>query len=361
MGDAERSLMRDAVASVLFAVLSWVPVARAQVASAIPEAETRHVEIWVHRPDGTPVVGVPIYVGGQYDGLPPITDSDGRAVFQRGIPDDWGFVPVGVSWTHRHRAAFPRVYPSIRDWQDEQKAQKVNYGELRYVRLPATGGIEATIVVRPAVTITGRLVDEDGRPLGGSMQARGGCVIPGGYADAETGAFAIHGVAAGDEAELFFNVSGHRLLSHIVAPATEDRDLGDVVVKTPSGPTGRVLVRVQRSGQSIDYVVPANGVTFVSMDGSTMYCGPVIGRDGYVFKSFAEEVPLTLPVGTYWLVPGLFLSMDWQIGILDGIRGGDAEITRTLQRVKVVEDELFEVTILTSDAASAIERLIPQE
>lgn len=323
--------------------------------------DARQVTITVQRPDGTPVAGVPILVGGQYEGLPPITDEEGRAVFQRDIPDDWGFVPVTVNWTHRHRTAFPNMYPGVPDWQNAWKAQKVNYGVFRHVRVRPGSDIEATIVVRPAITITGRLVDEEGLPLGGSMQARGGCVVPGGYANPETGVFVIHGVAAGDEAEIFFYLSDHRMISHVVAPATEDLDVGDIVVRSPEGPTGRVLVRVQRSGESLDYIVPANGVTFVSTDGMTMHFGMVVGRDGYVFKSFAEEVPLSLPVGTYWLVPGLFLSMDWQIGILDGIRSGDPEITRTLQRVKVVEDELFEVTIVTTDAASAIEKLIPRE
>lgn len=345
---------------------AWIAVAGVVLSvgvcfASVPEQSTRQVTITVQRPDGTPVPDVPILVGGQYEGLPPITDANGRAVFQREIPDEWGFVSVGVSWTDRHRTTFRDKYPTFLAWQDARKAQKVNYGDLRHVRVPATGDIEATIVVRPAITITGRLVDEEGRPLGGSVRARGGCVMPGARVDPETGAFAIHGVAAGERAELFVNVSGIPLISHVVAPATEDRDVGDIIVKSPTGPTGRVLVRVQRSGGSLDYIVPANGVTFVSMDGQTMFSGVVFGRDGYVFKSFAEEVPLTLPVGTYWLVPGMFLPFDWQIGILDGIRSGDAEITRTLQRVTVVEDELFEVTILTSDAASAIDKLFPRE
>lgn len=331
---------------------------RAVTLAAASAAEPKHVTITVQRPDGSPIADVPVFVGaGRF--IPLISSANGIA--ECDIDTDQAFFSVGVNWTAEHQKTYPGVYQrGMLDWQAAWKAQKLNYGNMQYVPVPSANGVSVSIIARPSVTLSGHLVDAAGQPVAALLQARGGSVLPGARAADDTGLFTIHGVAAELEAELFMLLSDGRVLSHSVLPALADQDLGDIVIPAwPTTSSGQLLVQVQRGAQPAISVVPANGITLVNHDASAMYSAAVIGQEGYVYKSHAEQVPLQLPAGTYTLIPGVFLAMDWQTAIIDAIRDGNSAITQSLPTVTIVEGELREITVSTSDVAVALEQVMP--
>ena len=340
------SRQRMALAGFLVAALSH--------GACASTPDVRHVLVSVEDANGAPVAGVPVFVAVE-SSTPLVTDAAGSAAADIEVPVGTTFVRTAVSWTQAHEAAYPERYArGFPDWQQEYISNKINYGSLQIVPIPASGDITISFIVSPAIAVSGRLVDVTGNPMRGSVHASGGSVPPGGRA-LDAGEFTIHGVLAGTDAELFIMVNDGRIIRHAVTPAFADRDLGDIVIPDPpSGPIGRVVGQVLPTSGPLASVVSANGIMWVSEDGTRIYTSPVSNMEGMVYKSLTEHVARAMPVGRYYAIPGMFIGLPWQIEILNAIADGDNSVTASLDEMLVVENELVEITIEAGDLMTAI-------
>ena len=213
-----------------------------------------------------------------------------------------------------------------------------------------TSEYDFEIAADPAVTVSGRVVDESGRPLGKyvTVQRHNGPLFR--VCDEDTGAFEFAGVEQGRAERLYIKWGTRGLWEFRDLPAEllqEDVDVGDIVLEDPPDETALAQVRLINT-ESLDPLMSVMDgrdlrVTLIRDDGGLVYDLRV--GTGLLHRSFGDEKNVTsIAPGRYYVSLGMISWCDfsWRLHneVLEGIQ----------PETPVLEFRAGETTTATIDA-----------
>ncbi len=283
------------------------------------------------------------YVGSSH---PPFTDDNGQAAVEAVVPASAASIDIQAV------AAVPQP-PRASTTRDavlrHNQLKRLHSFESSYP-VPLVAGQDhysLTISTKPAITISGRLVDADGQPFSsGTIKARScECTSFSKRDGPAVGTFELIGVPRGEPAQVIIINDGRvgRFLQLSAEQTQTDLNLGDIVLQPIVGASKARLQAEENPplpGRSRMYTV-------VSENAETIITVMVDNSDGSALTPWLEAGQGWLPPGRYYVIPNSigFGGDDSGWLLLDLIRAGRAAARSELPSFTAVANEEVAVTI----------------
>jgi hypothetical protein len=318
-------MMQQRLLRFFFVILSAcaAPVARLHGTQG-PQFETVQLTITVKTSAGVGIPDAPMEAMSDVQSRFQMTDATGQATFTIVKVTDENTITVRLT----HGGFTPLVPPELRATATQQYYAVRNAHAFKpcyLVTLKGTSPFAADIVTKPAVTVSGRILDGGGQPRSSALAPRSSNTFYS-IADSELGVFSLGGVTRGEPGELW--ISGDLTQAHVVPLTAEqlqtDLNIGDLII---ADTIRDATLELQMSNTSA-IVVPSKidiqrELCLVATDDAELH---TLGArdDGEVFITDLANQPLTaipIPAGTYYIVPGSFGRVSC-FALLESIRAG---------------------------------------
>ena len=285
-------------------------------------------------------LGVCTMISGELKGA--ATNAAGVATLSLNLPDKETRVPLQFRLGCGGKGAV------IRRVTSELVTRAVYWADVP----PGATLSELKIQLERAVKVSGRVRDDKGPVSRGSVSLRGYHAM--GYVGAD-GRFVLP-VKPNSQAEAHFHVDQGCIRSVPFTVKDADMDLGDIDV-------------ADLAGESVVRIMLADGKLLPPTHEDRRAVTTLISADGKVLRSFVNKNDTTVgntgpdslprvPVGTYYVTPGLFGNTP-SFKVLDRIRAGrQAELDKAgVPKITAVADKETSLTINLPEAEAAFDKL----
>ncbi len=322
---------------------------------------TVHVSVHDHEGRPVPAVGISSKLnvphGSRYVGSspPPFTNANGQAVVEAVVPASTTSIDIGIAAAVREPLTAPEIRGATTRLRDLKRIHSFQSG----YPVPLVAGQDQytlTISTKPAVTISGRLVDAQGQPLasGGAIARSCDCATGSNRSGPNAGAFELVGVPRGEPAQMVVLTDGRigRFLQLSAEQTQTDLNLGNIALAPIEGASKARLLATENPPMPGS----ARMYTVVSEDAATIMTVMVDAADGRPRTPWLEPGQGWLPPGRYYVIPNSigFGGDDTGWLLLDLIRSGRAAARSELPSFTAIANEEVAVTIDPVDTAAKI-------
>jgi hypothetical protein len=345
--------MRHLWIAALSAIIAMFTCGPAMSQQTIEPTRQLTIAVTVHSPDGDAVAGVPILVKEQRpEGVAFRTDDDGRASkilsIDARVQELTLYIAPGGEETVPDRVRNLEEHADLlRRWSFKPK----------YV-VPVKGGrCEVDITARPAVQVSGRLVDARGRPPAGCFVVPRDVASPllgRAFSKERPGEFTI-GVPKGTASEVWL-VADSQGVRRVIGPAEDSVQLGDVVI---AGVPGETTIQVDLEPPA-DRKGPARSggvmlVTLVSRNGERFFTGSATWPSPDLPAGFST--PFKIPAGEYYLISSSPVTEEWILSAVEAIRTTQNLGECGVPRIQIAEGENARTRIDPDEVRTAAMKL----
>lgn len=321
-------------------------------------SNTRPVDIAVEvlSQDGTAISGVPV--------LPRQVKFDPAAMRTNEKGNCSGFFSVEASATELTLIISPghtsRASTTIEGIEELRTLlSRWSFARRYVVPLEAERNLyQLKIIARPAILVTGRLVNARGEPQEASL------VIPrdvegpvGARVEGRPGGFAV-GIPKGARQELFFSTHDGEIICKEVPASDVDFNIGDVVIPDRVR-NATVRIVVKRPLPSDPRVPDTSGVYLVELisnDGRLVFAGTA--RNLRPSHPEDDSLPFAVPAGLYYVVLGSLLTDTDRIApILSAARDGVDLLSVGITQVFVTAGEETPILLDRDSALTAMAKI----
>jgi len=327
-------------ASVVTSMLVWVsPAARTFAEPLRPIT----VSVQVLTTTDTPVSDIPVLlVSSLGDVSGGASDNDGRVTIQGSVPVSdrvFGLLVSGGGDSVLSDADKNRLMGRMRVWVRAHCIQ----AERTIALVEGQDQYSVVLRVYECSTLTGRAVDSDGAAQIAIVANPWTLVEP----EEPSNPFTVRVPRGVASCLLIGTAQAMRFLRLTANQTATDGNLGDVAVPAPIE-----IGVIQVTATSFDQYAISNdlrevpGVTLLSLDGSS-----IVGANGRSTKDSVTGVrtvqisPVSVPTGTFYVLPGIFSGEATHRAVLDAIERNDAAALSVLPSVQVQSGGTTNVTI----------------
>lgn len=320
--------MNSIVASMVVFLVGYV--------RAAPPSSLRAITVNVSVTEaGQPLAGVPLLAKSGQAGVRGKTDEAGQAILVMNIPTTQQFVEVEMTPAPRSKGEAVEVFEA-RVAQERSLMRQHAFRRRYCVELTATADqYSLSVVSDPAISVSFD-VQRDGLP----WAERVTCIV----ADApllanalqQSGRIEMFGLRPNVTNTVFLVTNDWVVARQVIPASAIDIELPAVSIPryTREG-TVRITMQHQLTlNQEQDYA--PLGITLVSSDGSIILSFPCDYTTGIAYRNLAYVELPGVPVGTYYVAPGVFFGSDAQVRLVNDAAAGHNLDAAGVPKVTVV-------------------------
>jgi len=328
------------------------------IAAAV-SAQNADVELFltVETESGQPIVNAPFEAATLVQSAFAMTDSSGQATFDLTLGE--GETSVIVRMTHGGFA--PLVPPELKDEAISRfHTLRTAHSFKPYYIIGVDGEtVNATVNIQDAVTVSGRLVNEDETPRIGLLAVRDRVSFDQVFSH-EEGRFSIGGVPRGRAVEVWIggNTNQMHRIALTAAQTAQNVDIGDVPIADRAA-NGAATIRMENSDgltqPSKLLVQDSMGLVKVDDAEPHMFHVDKSGRATWT-NAASKQVPLLpVPEGTYYVTPGAYGDRAF-FALYEAVKAGrQAQLDAAgVPKITIVAGQTAELTFDAQAAHDAI-------
>lgn len=334
--------------------LVWVLSASMLACSAHAD-RTITVNATVLNAAGQPLDGVPLLVVTERDSFFGRTDSAGASSIQASVLDTENKIAVTFAITGDPTGTAEQVDADIARYT-EVVGLEAFPDEVPLPIDPNTTIYAVQLQGRPAIHVSGRIVDGSGQPVRGAVNVLGQASKP--VFVGANGAFTLQGVPRGDAVDLMLSLVRSNIVHpvRLEASATQsDVQLGDVQLAVPSG-MATTITMLNRQAVAGGLEDLSDSVTAMAADG-TLVGFYFVNSNGMAGSASGAATPVTLPAGTYYICPGNLDAQETPRRLWRAIRAGQDLTNSGVPGLVVTEGTPASITFDAAAAVAAVRAL----
>jgi hypothetical protein len=271
------------------------------VGNVVPSNRTITINVQLRKENGEAIAGVPIRAMLRGNGALSKTNASGDVSLVGEVDTSATSCLVCLTAKSPEQGVLDQL--NDRDRFDEVTTQSAFRQYYKVALIATEDTYLVQIVGYPAITVSGRFVDQAGGPLDCEVTRLDSPTS----LDADTdGLFSVGGVRRSTATELLCqspNDGSYKAVQLSASQTLADIQLGDVVIPPLGGTVSIQVTMTNRDNLVRNLSAKRAFVSFVSSDGQVIAEYP-LDSDGLA-KPWAEETGLPqLPPGTYYVVPG---------------------------------------------------------